>query len=150
MVAIGSEFVGEVAAVGADVTGLALGDRVMGDNHYIGAGDAGRDYAEGVPTNAASQEYQVFHPAKLIAVPPEMPDEVAAAFSIGAQTAYSMVRKLALPYGGHVLVTAARSNTSLFVISALKQLGVNVYATSTSRRPRDGAAGAGRAGVICR
>ena len=133
-VSIGSEFVGEVVAKGADVTGLAVGDRVMGDNHYIGAGDAGREYAEGVPTNAASQEYQAFHPGKLIIVPPEMPDEVAAAFSIGAQTAYSMARKLAVALGANVLVTAAKSNTSLFSINALKKRGVNVYATSTSSR----------------
>ena len=133
-VSIGSEFVGEVVAAGADVTEFAAGDRVMGDNHYIGAGNTGREYAEGVPTNVASQEYQVFHPRKLIAVPPEMPDEVAAAFSIGAQTAYSMVRKLDAAHGANILVTAARSNTSLFSINALKKRSVNVYATSTSAR----------------
>ena len=133
-VSIGSEFVGEVVAKGAEVTDVSIGDRVMGDNHYIGAGDAGQEYAEGVPTNAASQEYQVLHRAKLILVPPGMPDEVAAAFSIGAQTAYSMVRKLAVAPGANVLVTAAKSNTSLFSINALKQRGVNVYATSTSSR----------------
>ncbi len=131
---IGSEFAGEVVAVGAEVTDLKPGDRVMGDNHYLGAGDAGRDYREGVPTNAASQEVQAFHRAKLIAIPREMPDAVAAAFTIGAQTAYSMVRKLAPAAGANVLVTSARSNTSLFTINALKKHGVNVYATSTSAR----------------
>jgi NADPH:quinone reductase-like Zn-dependent oxidoreductase len=131
---IGSEFAGEVVAIGADVTGVRIGDRVMGDNHYLGTGDASQGYREGVPTNAASQEYQSFHLAKLRTIPPEMSDAVAAAFSIGAQTAYSMVRKLELTPGANVLVTAARSNTSLFSICALKKHGVNVYVTSSSSR----------------
>jgi hypothetical protein len=33
---------------------------------------------------------------KLLKIPPQMPDEVAAVFSIGAQTTYSMIRKLKL------------------------------------------------------
>jgi NADPH:quinone reductase-like Zn-dependent oxidoreductase len=62
-----------------------------------------------------------------------MPDQVAAAFSIGAQTTYRMLRTLNPLEGTRVLVTAAKSNTSLFVINALKKYNVNVYATSTSR-----------------
>lgn len=61
-----------------------------------------------------------------------MPDVVAAAFSLGAQTAYSLVRKLNLASGENVLITSARSNTALFAIRALRRYSVNVYATSTS------------------
>jgi NADPH:quinone reductase-like Zn-dependent oxidoreductase len=61
-----------------------------------------------------------------------MPDEVAAAFPIGAQTAYSMIRKLDLQEGANVLVTAAKSNTSLFAINALRSYPIHVYATTTS------------------
>ena len=131
---IGSEFSGEVVAVGTDVTGFSLGDRVMGDNHYIGGYQTAAGVREGVPTNAASSEFEVFHQAKLIRIPPEMPYEAAAAFSLGAQTAYSMARKLVLMPGMNILVTAAKSNTALFSISVLKARGVNVYATSTSDR----------------
>lgn len=42
------------------------------------------------------------------------------AFSLSAQTAYSMVRKANLNKGDNVLVTAATSNTSLSVIERLK------------------------------
>jgi NADPH:quinone reductase-like Zn-dependent oxidoreductase len=129
-VVVGSEFAGEVIAVGADVTSFKVGDRVMGDNHYTGAGDTGEGYKIGVPASTASKEYQVFHQAKLIKVPAEMPDEVAAAFSVDAQTAYSAVRKLNISSGASVLVMDVRSNTSLFAISALKKRGVNVYATA--------------------
>jgi len=72
------------------------------------------------------------HEAKLIKVPQEMSDEVAGAFSIAAQTTYSMLWKLHLKEGANVLVTAAKSNTSLFAINALKKYHVNVYATTTS------------------
>ena len=128
--AVGSDFTGEVLEVGAGVTRLKVGDRVIPDNHYTGAG-AGR-VPEGVLTNQASKEYRVAHEDKLAKIPGEMPDDVAAAFSIGAQTVYSMLRKLDLKAGGKILVTAAKSNSSLFAISALRRRGVDVYATSTS------------------
>lgn len=129
---IGSEFVGEVVAIGAQVTRFKVGDRVMGNNAYPDSGVP--TVAGGVPTNFASLEYRILHEAKLIKVPDAMPDSVAAAFSLGAQTAYSMIRKAALSPGANVLVTAAKSNTSLFVLQALKHRSVNVYVTSTSRK----------------
>lgn len=127
---VGSEFVGEVVAVGSAVTCLAVGDRVIADNHYPEVKVEG--IAPGIPNNHSSREYQILHPVKLMRIPDEMPDDIAAAFSIGAQTSYSMVRKLNLTDGDRVLVTAARSNTSLFVIQALQQYNVEVYATTTS------------------
>jgi NADPH:quinone reductase-like Zn-dependent oxidoreductase len=130
--AIGSEFVGEIVAVGADVVDLKIGDRVMGNNTYPDSGVP--NVTAGVATNFASLEYRIMHQVKLVKVPDVMPDTVAAAFSLGAQTAYSMIRKAALPPGANVLVTAAKSNTSLFIIQALRHLSVNVYVTSTSKQ----------------
>ncbi len=128
---IGSEFVGEVIAVGPDVTAFQVGDRVMPDHSFpdVSAPDA----IPGIPTERASKRYFALHEAKLIKVPPTMPDEVAAVFSLNAQTAYSMLRKLDIMPGANVLVTSARSNTSLFAINALKHYHCNVYATTTSR-----------------
>jgi len=128
---VGSDFVGEVVALGTEVTEFQVGDRVIGNNSYPDSGVVG--LLPGVPTNNASKEYQSFHQAKLLKIPPEISDECAAAFSIGGQTTYSMIRKLDIEPGANVLVTAAKSNTSLFVINALKQHNVNLYATSTSR-----------------
>jgi NADPH:quinone reductase-like Zn-dependent oxidoreductase len=129
---IGSEFTGEVLDIGSGVTSLAIGDRVIADNHYAGKGWLADGVPEGLPTNQASREYQVLHEAKLAKIPSAMPDEVAAAFSIGAQTVYSMIRKLKVAEGANVLVTAAKSHTSLFAINALRKHGVNLYATTTS------------------
>jgi NADPH:quinone reductase-like Zn-dependent oxidoreductase len=128
---VGSDFVGEVVALGTEVTEFQVGDRVIGNNSYPDSGVVG--LLPGVPTNNASKEYQSFHQAKLLKIPPEISDECAAAFSIGGQTTYSIIRKLDIEPGANVLVTAAKSNTSLFVINALKQHNVNLYATSTSR-----------------
>ena len=102
----------------------------MGDNHYIGRVITPEGGKSGVPAANASKEYQIFHQAKLIGLPPEMPYEVAAAFSVDAQTAYSAVRKLNISSGANVLVMEARSNTSLFAINALMKRGVNVYTTA--------------------
>lgn len=129
---VGSDLIGEIVEIGHGVTRLKLGDRVISDNHYSGLQMHG--VREGVLTNQASKEYQIFPEDGLAKIPDEMPDEVAAGFSIGAQTAYSMLRKLELRPGSKILVTAAKSNTSLFAIQALRQRPVQVYTTSTSRR----------------
>jgi NADPH:quinone reductase-like Zn-dependent oxidoreductase len=132
---VGSEFLGEVLEIGPGVTELAPGDRVMGNNAYpVSGSDAA---APGVPTNHASKEVQVLHKAKLMKVPDAMTDATAASFTIGAQTTYSMIRRLELFDGANILVTSAKSNTSLFAIAALKDRNVNVYASSTSTRFED-------------
>ncbi len=131
-VSIGSEFVGEVCGVGAAVAALQPGDRVISNHHYTGRMRDEDGVLEGVTTNHASKEYLVLHEKKLLKIPDAMPDEVAAAFSLGAQTAYSMVRKLRVEPGMKVLVTSATSNTSLFILGALRQRGVALYAATTS------------------
>ena len=132
---IGSEFVGEVINIGSKVTELKIGDRVIGDGCYPHA--KAKEILPGLPTNNGSKEYQKFHQTKLIKIPPEMPDEVAAAFPIGGQTSYSMIRKLNITPGENILVTAAKSNTSLFVINALKKYDVNICALTTSMQFAD-------------
>ncbi|HWI28173.1 MAG TPA: zinc-binding alcohol dehydrogenase family protein [Stellaceae bacterium] len=127
---IGSDFVGEVVAMGPGARGLAPGDRVIGNAAYPDSGVPG--VRAGVPVNSASKELQVFHAAKLAKIPAAMTDEVAACFTIGAQTSFSMVRKLELAAGEHVLVTAGGSNTSLFALAALRRLPIKAYVTTTS------------------
>lgn len=126
----GSEFCGQVVEVGADVRDFQVGDRVMANGSYPDSGVKG--VKGGLPTNHASKRYLSIPEARLIKVPDQMPNEVAASFQVGAQTSYSMVRKLALQPGANVLVTAARSNTSLFVLQALACHGIDAYALSGS------------------
>lgn len=128
---VGSEFAGRVVAVGAAVRRLRVGDRVVSNHHFTGAGVDADGVPEGIVTNHASRELQTVHENKLLALPDAMTDAEAAAFSLGAQTAYSMVRRVGLARGTRALVTAARSNTSLFVIQALAGVGVEVHALTS-------------------
>jgi NADPH:quinone reductase-like Zn-dependent oxidoreductase len=131
---VGSEFMAEVVDVGHDVTAFRPGDRVLPDHHYTGGGVGDAGVREGVITNQASRAYHVLPERKLRVVPDGMPDEVAASFSLNAQTAYSMARKLAPRPGANVLVTSATANCSLFVIGLLSRRGANVFACTTSPR----------------
>jgi len=131
---IGSEFSAEVIAVGEDVQDLDPGHRVIPNCAYHGMI---RGVQSGIPTNHASAEFQIHTSNSLIRIPDSMDWTTGAAFPIGAQTVYSMVRKIGAGPGSNVLVTAARSNTSLFAITALSGIGSNVYALTSSQVDTD-------------
>ncbi|MCC6318076.1 MAG: zinc-binding alcohol dehydrogenase family protein [Gemmatimonadaceae bacterium] len=147
---IGSEYVAEVVAVGAEVTTLRPGDRVITDHHYVGRpwlAEPGGPRA-GVASNQASRGYHVTSARKLRAIPPSMPDAMAAAFSLNAQTAYSMLRRLELSPGANVLVTSGASNTSQFALAALRQHPVNVFTVTSSARWAERLGSLGAHGVL--
>lgn len=141
LVGIGSDMVAEVVAVGAEVSELTPGDRVINngsfpDRHHIPNNPKG--YRMGLPTNEASNASQILHCHKLTKIPDQMSDEVAASFTIGGQTSMSMVRRLAIQPGENVLLTAAKSNTSLFALSALAhRKDISLFAASTSLKHAD-------------
>lgn len=126
----GSEFVGEVVEIGSGVTTLAVGDRVIPNGAYPDSGVPG--LRGGIPTNHGSRRLQVHHPGRLLKVPSAMPDDVAASFTIGAQTSYGMIDRLDLVDGEKVLITAGRSNTSLFAMQALRDRPVQITVLTTS------------------
>lgn len=144
--AVGSEFVADVVAVGHRVTRVAVGDRVIGDNDYPGPldGFGPRARRPGIPTDHASREFLTLPETAVAPIPSMMPDQVAAAFSLGAQTAYNMVAKAGISPGMPVLVTAACSSTSLCLLRVLAARGADIVAvtTSTSRQALLRAAGA--------
>jgi methyltransferase (TIGR00027 family) len=127
---VGSELCGRVIATGADVTQFRGDDRVMIDGYY-GAGDP----PWGLPTNHGSRSYQILPARKLCAVPAAMSDIEAAAFSIGAQTSFAMIRRAGVAAGTRVLITAGTSNTSLFLAAAASGAGshVSVVTSSTAK-----------------
>ncbi|MCU0633350.1 MAG: zinc-binding alcohol dehydrogenase family protein [Gemmatimonadaceae bacterium] len=132
---IGSEFCARVVAVGDEVRSPRVGDRVMGDNTYIGPTDLIDGERGGVPTNQASCETLVLPATKVMGVPDSMSDTEAACFSLNAQTAFSMCRRIEARAGSRVLVTGASSSTSLFSIGALTARGAIVTAlTSATER----------------
>jgi len=128
---MGSEFVADVVEVGREVRSVSPGTRVIGDNSWPGV--AGAAWRGGIPTQHASREYLVLHEEKVIAIPPAMETADAAGFSVAAQTAYALVERVGAGPGTPVLLTAARSATSLFALDLLRRLGAEVYAATTSR-----------------
>lgn len=124
---IGSELCGTVAAVGTAVTDLSVGDRVLVDGYW-----ASGPKPWGLPTNHASRTRQILPARKLMRIPDAMGDAEAAAFSIGAQTSFGMVRRTGVAEGSRVLVTGGSSNTSLFLLRAARLAGGEVSATTTS------------------
>lgn len=127
---IGSEFCGTVVNVGVDVKEFQIGDRVIGNGNYPYS-----DFSNelpGIPTNGASKELEAFHFSKLIKIPKSMGDEVGAAFMIGAQTSYGMIRRANILPGQTVLVLASTSNTSLFLTKILTSMGCDVHCQTTN------------------
>lgn len=132
---IGSEFSGEVISIGSAVTSLKPGDRVIANAAYDGTDLGGLVSSnKGVPSNHSSAEFQVFDQQYLVRIPDTMSWVQGAAFTVGAQTSFGMVRRLDPKPGTTALVTAGRSNTSLFTIHALHRRGVRVSVLSTSKQ----------------
>ena len=126
----GSDFVGTITDVGQGVTNLKVGMRVIPNCYYPYQEYEG--VATGVVTNEASKGWLKLHKSKLLPIPDDMEDEIAAAFSIGAQTSSSMIRRTNVSVSDKILVTSSRSNTSLFIIKNLVSMGNDITALTTS------------------
>jgi NADPH:quinone reductase-like Zn-dependent oxidoreductase len=97
----GSDLAGIVAEIGPGVTGLSVGDEVIGwtDNR------------------ASQAEYVAVEEQHLTAKPPDVPWEVAGALFVAGATAYAAVRAVSLTEGDTVVVAeppagSARSRSS--------------------------------------
>lgn len=113
-VATGSDFAGEIAAVGNGVSAFAVGDRVWGfdDN---GAG--------------SHAEYLVFPASGPIArMPASISFEEAAASLEGAHYAINFIDKVKLEPGQHVLVNGATGAIGSAAVQLLKARGIHVTA----------------------
>ena len=126
----GSDFVAIVEEVGKNVTNLSQGMRVIPNCYYPYQEYEG--VGTGVVTNEASRGWLKLHKSKLLPIPDIMNDDVAASFSIGAQTSESMIRRSKVSQEDRALVCSSRSNTSLFIIKRLLSMGVSVTALTTS------------------
>lgn len=127
---VGSEFCGTVVNIGIQVTQLEEGDRVIPNAQFPDSPAEG--IMPGIATNHASVGWLILHESKLVKVPDTIPTTTAAGLALGCQTAHSMIRRARITADDRVLVTSARSVTSLFVIAMLKPIGAQVWATSTS------------------
>jgi len=128
----GVEGVGVVAAIGADVTALAVGDRIA----YAGA-----------PVGAYASERNL--PAwRAVKLPDGLPDEVVASF-VKAITAHMLLRRIfPVSAGTTVLVHAAAGGLGQLLTRWAAQLGATVIGTVGSEAKAAIARAAGAQHVI--
>lgn len=112
----GAEVCGEVAAVGANVTRFAAGDRVVA---FVQSGGFG--------------EYSVTTEGRVLPAPTYMNDAEAAGFPVIYHTGwYCLDRRARLQEGETLLVNAGASGVGMAAIGIGKKLGARVIATAGS------------------
>jgi NADPH:quinone reductase-like Zn-dependent oxidoreductase len=112
---LGSELAGVVAAVGANVTGIAPGEAVFGT------------------CSASFAEYAVTEPDKLAQMPANLDFEHAAAVPVSAVTALQALRDHGrLRAGQRVLVIGASGGVGTFAVQIAKALGANVTGVAST------------------
>ncbi len=112
----GGECAGVVEAVGSDVTGVAVGDRVISMTVW-----------------GAFAQYAVLDQATLVPMPANLPYDIAAAFVITYATSYhALADRGALKAGETLLVLGASGGVGLAAIEIGKRLGARVIAAASS------------------
>lgn len=128
---------GEIAALGAGVTGWAIGDRVI--PHFIPAWQDGRMPAvgggprRGIDLPGSLAEYVVVPAASLVRTPSHLSHAEAATLPIAATTAWRAVRSAALGPQKTALVLGT-GGVSLFALQFARAHGARVILTSSSDR----------------
>ncbi len=110
---LGLEYAGEIDALGPDVEGLAVGDRVMGIV-------AGGSYAEHVTTPANHA----------LPIPDEMSFEDAAAIPEAYLTGYDALEQLQVAAGEWVLIHAVGSGVGTATVQLVRARGARSIGTS--------------------
>ncbi|VEF05465.1 quinone oxidoreductase family protein [Streptococcus equi] len=133
----GSEFSATIVAKGRNVDEFCIGDKVIPNCTYEGV--ANDNVVPGVTTNFASLGWLRIRREKLIKQPHDLSDSEAACFSLGAQTAYSMIRKSGIleKQNKKAVVFSSRSVTSLFIIQLLNHFGIDLVCCSSSGWSKD-------------
>lgn len=109
----GTEFAGEVEAVGRSVSSLKAGDRVCGFD------DEG---------SGAHAQFMTINEENVITMPENTPYAQAAASFEGAHYAYNFINKMDLKKGQQVLVNGATGAIGSAAVQLLKHFGINVTA----------------------
>jgi NADPH2:quinone reductase len=125
---LGMEWAGEVAELGPDAKGVAVGDRIMGSG------------------GAAFAEYTLADHGRLFRLPPDMDFEEAATLPVALATMHNAVVTIGgLQAGQSVLIQGASSGVGLMAMQIAKLKGAKLVigsSTDASRRARLGAYGA--------
>ena len=125
---LGMEWAGEVAELGPDAKGVAVGDRIMGSG------------------GSAFAEYTLADHGRLFRVPSDMSFEEAATLPVALATMHNAVVTIGgLQAGQSVLIQGASSGVGLMAMQIAKLKGARLVigsSTDAARRARLGAYGA--------
>ncbi len=125
---LGQEWAGELVAIGSDVKGFSIGDRVM---------CSGR---------GGFAEYAVTTVARIAKMPADLDWKQGAAFPVGVQTMHdAIVTQGRLVTGQSVLILGASSGVGLLGLQVAREMGAGLVigsSTSAERRARLGEFGA--------
>jgi NADPH:quinone reductase-like Zn-dependent oxidoreductase len=111
---LGTEFAGEVEAVGHSVTAFAVGDRVFG--------------FKGLPFGAHAQYLAIPQDGFLATMPAQLSFEEAAPSTEGSHYALALIRRARVRSGQDVLVNGATGAIGSAAVQLLKHLGAKVTA----------------------
>lgn len=150
-VTLGSDGAGVVAAIGADVTGVAVGDEVV-INPTLGW-KRGRDVPGpefdilGAPSDGTFAEKVLIAAGNVAPRPQRLSWEESAAVSLAGLTAWRAAVSCAKAGPGRsTLVTGAGGGVSTFAIQIAAAVGAEVYVTSSSAEKIDRAVALGARG----
>ena len=114
----GTEFSGEVKAVGKSVSSLKAGDKVFGFD------DAG---------SGAHAEYMTISEDNVVIMPDKLSYAQAAGSFEGAHYAYNFINKVDLQKGDHVLVNGATGAIGSAAVQLLKYYGADITAVCATK-----------------
>lgn len=114
----GTEFAGEIAAVGKNIMSYKVGDQVFGFD------DSGSE---------AHAQYLTISEDKVITMPENVTYEQAAASSEGAHYAYNFMKKVDIESGQKILVNGATGAIGSAAVQLLKSFGVDVTAVCNTK-----------------
>ena len=114
----GTEFAGDIEAVGKSVSSLKVGDNVFGFND------------EGAGSHA---QYMTTKECNVITIPGNISYKQAAASSEGAHYAYNFINKVNLQKGQNVIVNGATGAIGSAAVQLLKNFDVHVTAVCATK-----------------
>ena len=117
-VIIGTDFAGEVVAIGANVKSIHIGDMVFGFN------DTGSE---------SQAEYMTVASQNVFRIPKNIDYKQAAASLEGAHYAYSFIHKVKIESGQHILINGATGAIGSALLQFVRQYDVKITAITNTK-----------------
>ncbi|KAL1943207.1 hypothetical protein VTO73DRAFT_4282 [Trametes versicolor] len=131
-----SDLAGEIVALGTEVVGWRVGDRVCSNfatDHIFGDATAEhRATALGAPIDGVLAEYKVLPAHALVRVPEHLSYEEASTLPCAAVTAYNALLGPNPLKGGDTVLVQGTGGVSIFGLQIAVASGATVFATSSS------------------